>query len=316
MRKTARNPASGRLPKFLRTYCRHPRWLQSWRLPADSGPTTAPRCRASIRTSGRKHSAMQIAILAPSFEKRFRVLRRQQSCAPENTCLASYGKNHGMHSERGKENHQPYRTALCWTRPESPAAGEGHRLREEESRRTMESSANTTGKLTRYDEWGESRSDYGPCVRPGRPASIARASLLRHIVGAEYVWLTRIRQSSSPYPRFGRISRWTNAEEKVPSLAKGWRDLLSEGNVLDRSIQYRNRQGPRRTTAWCATHPGRMCSCTPPTIAGRLPVTCGRTESPPLTNRLHSWSAPGIGGVEMGWVVRPSVIFFASRAQT
>src|SRR5258707_355696 len=95
-------------------------------------------------------------------------------------------------------------------------------------------------QLTRYDEWAN--LEVITALRAaGSPLDRSR-KLVAHIVGAEHVWLTRIRQTSSPCPVWPDLTL-DECGREVPSLAKGWRDLLSEGNVLDRSIQYRNSKG-------------------------------------------------------------------------
>ena len=92
-------------------------------------------------------------------------------------------------------------------------------------------------QLTSYDEWAN--LEVITALRAaGRPLERSR-KLAAHIVAAEYVWLTRIRQTSSPYPVWPDLTL-DECGRELPFLAKGWRELLLEGDVLDRSIHYRN----------------------------------------------------------------------------
>ena len=95
-------------------------------------------------------------------------------------------------------------------------------------------------QLADYDEWANLEVITALRVA-GRPLERSH-KLAAHIVAAEYVWLTRIRQAPSPYPVWPDLTL-DECGREVPSLAKGWRELLSEGDILDRSIHYRNSKG-------------------------------------------------------------------------
>ncbi len=95
-------------------------------------------------------------------------------------------------------------------------------------------------QLSNYDEWANLEV-IAALRAAGRPLERS-LKLTAHIVAAEYVWLTRIRRTSSPYPVWPDLTLEECAKE-VPALAKSWKELLTSADVLDRSVHYKNSKG-------------------------------------------------------------------------
>ncbi|HST10721.1 MAG TPA: DinB family protein [Terriglobales bacterium] len=96
-------------------------------------------------------------------------------------------------------------------------------------------------QLASYDEWANLEV-VAALQSAGRPLD-RPLKLLAHIIGAEHVWLTRIRQTKPPLPVWPDLTL-EECGEHVRGLAKSWRELLSgTGDVLDRMVAYKNSKG-------------------------------------------------------------------------
>ena len=95
--------------------------------------------------------------------------------------------------------------------------------------------------LAGYDEWANLEVI---SVLHGASQPLERPlKLMAHIIGAEHVWLSRVRQKPAPVPVWPDLTP-DQCSEHARSLAKSWRDLLAGGSeILDRSVAYTNSKG-------------------------------------------------------------------------
>ena len=95
--------------------------------------------------------------------------------------------------------------------------------------------------LAGYDEWANLEVIsvlHGASQRLERPLK-----LMAHILGAEHIWLARVRQRPSPLPVWPDLTP-DQCSEQARSLAKSWQDLVAGGGeILDRSVAYTNSKG-------------------------------------------------------------------------
>jgi uncharacterized damage-inducible protein DinB len=95
--------------------------------------------------------------------------------------------------------------------------------------------------LAGYDEWANLEV-ISALKSAGRPLDRS-LKWMAHIIGAEHVWLSRVRQKPAPLPVWPDLTP-DQCSEQAHSLAKGWRELLAEGReILDRSVAYKNSKG-------------------------------------------------------------------------
>src|SRR4029077_2067248 len=97
-------------------------------------------------------------------------------------------------------------------------------------------------QLARYDEWAnlEILTSFRAIGSP--PARSLR--FMAHIVGAEYVWLARLRLQPPPLPVWPDLSV-DGCEEHVRDLARQWPNLLTGGSpeLLEQRVVYKNSKG-------------------------------------------------------------------------
>jgi len=96
------------------------------------------------------------------------------------------------------------------------------------------------GQLASFDEWAN-LAVIAAVRDAGRPLDRS-LKFTAHIVAAEYVWLTRIQERPSPYAVWPELTLEECGRE-VPVLGKSWKGLLSQPDILDRSIHYKNSKG-------------------------------------------------------------------------
>jgi uncharacterized damage-inducible protein DinB len=110
-------------------------------------------------------------------------------------------------------------------------------------------------QLARYDEWAnlEILTSFRAIGSP--PARCLR--FMAHIVGAEYVWLARLRLQPPPLPVWPDLSV-DGCEEHVRDLARQWPNLLTGGSpeLLEQRVAYKNSKGEpwNSTTRDILTH--------------------------------------------------------------
>jgi len=95
-------------------------------------------------------------------------------------------------------------------------------------------------QLSSYDEWANLEV-IAALHNAGRPLDRS-LKFTAHIVAAEYVWLTRIQQRPSPYAVWPELTLEECGRE-VPVLAKSWKGLLAQHEILDHSVRYKNSKG-------------------------------------------------------------------------
>lgn len=100
-------------------------------------------------------------------------------------------------------------------------------------------------RLFRYDRWANSEA-LGSGV--GAPPRATR--LMAHVIGAEWLWLSRLRRQGSPAPVW---PQWDRAEcaRQLSALGAAWDGYLWQltGAVLGEEVDYVNSQGER----WSST---------------------------------------------------------------
>ncbi len=101
-------------------------------------------------------------------------------------------------------------------------------------------------RLLDYDVWANQQTLASLGGHPPPPRSLR---WMAHIVGAECLWLARLRRESSPLPVWPGLSV-AECGERLADLARQWPELLEAHKVsLDQSITYINSQGE----AWSST---------------------------------------------------------------
>jgi uncharacterized damage-inducible protein DinB len=94
-------------------------------------------------------------------------------------------------------------------------------------------------RLLQYDSWANRET--GESLRDHPPDRSLR--WMAHIVGAEYLWLARLKGESAPmavWPDLGVDA----CLEKVTALARLWPEFLdSHRNSLDEKVSYKNTKG-------------------------------------------------------------------------
>jgi len=107
-------------------------------------------------------------------------------------------------------------------------------------------------QLLAYNQWANAESLRS--VQSATKAPERAIAIIAHIVGTEWVWLERARQSGKPtivWPK------WTPAETatEIAESAKAWRNLLDTAD-LTQHVSYTNSKGEHfeNTVAEIATH--------------------------------------------------------------
>lgn len=97
-------------------------------------------------------------------------------------------------------------------------------------------------QLARYDEWANLEIVTSFRALGSPPARAVR--FMAHIVGAEHVWLARLRQQQPPLPVWPDLSV-DGCEEHVRELASQWQNLLASGSpdLLEQLVAYKNSKG-------------------------------------------------------------------------
>jgi uncharacterized damage-inducible protein DinB len=97
-------------------------------------------------------------------------------------------------------------------------------------------------QLNAYDEWANLEM-IASFRKVGTPQERS-LKYMAHIIGAEHVWLARLRQREVPLPVWPELSI-DRCEEHVRALSAEWRAYLSNASaaLLDQSISYKNSKG-------------------------------------------------------------------------
>lgn len=99
-------------------------------------------------------------------------------------------------------------------------------------------------RLFAYDDWAN-REEVARLRQIGAPAAALR--LLAHVIGAESLWLTRLRNEEATMAVWPELTIDQCASE-IDLLRAAWRETL-QGGDLDRAIDYRNSKGEQ----WSST---------------------------------------------------------------
>jgi len=103
-------------------------------------------------------------------------------------------------------------------------------------------------QLARYDEWANLEVVTSFRALGSPPPRALR--FMAHIVGAEHVWLARLRQQPPPLPVWPDLSV-DGCGEQARELARQWQSLLAGGSPdrLEALVAYKNTKGE----AWSST---------------------------------------------------------------
>ena len=98
-----------------------------------------------------------------------------------------------------------------------------------------------------YDDWAN-RETLASLRAPAPPASLVKT--MAHIVAAESLWLTRVRNEPPALPVWPDMSL-VQLEPHLASLARGWQGFLTglAASDLSRPIAYKNSQGEEWVSA-------------------------------------------------------------------
>jgi uncharacterized damage-inducible protein DinB len=95
-------------------------------------------------------------------------------------------------------------------------------------------------QLVGYDEWAN--REIIASFRASQPTARS-LRWLAHIVGAEHLWLARVRQKAAPFAVWPELTV-DQCEIEVRKLMELWNELLAErSNPLDRLVAYKNSKG-------------------------------------------------------------------------
>ena len=98
-------------------------------------------------------------------------------------------------------------------------------------------------RLFAYDDWAN-REVASHLRKTGTPAPALR--LLNHIIGAQWIWLSRLRSEPSKMAVWPELTLDVAAKE-LDELRHGWHDIWTRA-IQGRSIEYRNTKGERHTS--------------------------------------------------------------------
>jgi uncharacterized damage-inducible protein DinB len=101
--------------------------------------------------------------------------------------------------------------------------------------------------LFAYEEWAN-RESLAALERAGAPPDGA-VRLLAHVVGAGFLWLSRLRREPSPLPVWPELTL-ADCSRRMDELGAAWRTYLDSLAPQDpeRSVAYRNSKGEPWTT--------------------------------------------------------------------
>jgi uncharacterized damage-inducible protein DinB len=102
-------------------------------------------------------------------------------------------------------------------------------------------------RLLRYDVWAN-RKTLGALLEGSPPPK--GVAWMGHIVGAEFLWLARIRGQAAPLPVWPKLSV-AECGRRMDELAGMWQEFLAEGEPAQWSseVSYTNSKGE----AWTST---------------------------------------------------------------
>ena len=108
-------------------------------------------------------------------------------------------------------------------------------------------------QLASYDGWANQEVVQVLRATGNPPANSVR--WLAHIVGAEYVWLSRLHHRTPPFPVWPELSL-NQCEAEAKSLAEAWRRYLGSDLQLGSTVDYKNSKGEpwTNTVADILTH--------------------------------------------------------------
>ena len=104
-----------------------------------------------------------------------------------------------------------------------------------------------------YDDWGN-REAAASVARAGNAPEKPR-KVLAHIIGTQWLWLSRIQGGASKMAVWPALEASEVARESSEVL-KAWRALLADEKVLARPVEYKNSKGEpwSSTVEEIATH--------------------------------------------------------------
>jgi uncharacterized damage-inducible protein DinB len=102
-------------------------------------------------------------------------------------------------------------------------------------------------RLLAYDDWGNRETVVA--LRQAASPSARAARIMAHVVGAEWLWLGRLRQNVVPAAVWPEITL-EQSEAQLPRLRAAWHEYLDSigPDDLQRSVSYTNSQGERWTS--------------------------------------------------------------------
>jgi uncharacterized damage-inducible protein DinB len=102
-------------------------------------------------------------------------------------------------------------------------------------------------RLLRYDVWANRETLESLRQEPTPPKSLA---WMGHIVGAECLWLARLRNETSPLPVWPELTL-DQCAERLHEVEHGWKEYLAgiSSSELNSSVAYTNSKGER----WSST---------------------------------------------------------------
>jgi uncharacterized damage-inducible protein DinB len=96
-------------------------------------------------------------------------------------------------------------------------------------------------KLFAYDDWANREALASIERAVGQPERALK--LLDHIIGAEWVWMERMRGVPQPMPVWPDLNP-AQCRQNLDSLKSGWQKVLQENSGrLDRDFSYKNSKG-------------------------------------------------------------------------
>lgn len=101
-------------------------------------------------------------------------------------------------------------------------------------------------QLASYDGWANQEVVQALRTTGAPPAKSVR--WLSHIVGAEYVWLSRLHHQSPPFAVWPELSP-DQCEMELKSLAAAWGRYLDSGVSLESTVDYKNSKGEPWTSS-------------------------------------------------------------------
>jgi uncharacterized damage-inducible protein DinB len=100
------------------------------------------------------------------------------------------------------------------------------------------------GRLLQYDVWANRETLSS--LRPG-DAPVRSLRWMGHIIGAEYLWLSRLGGQTSPLPVWPDLSV-QQCRQHLADLSQRLPDSLADEDPLSREVEYTNSKGERWTS--------------------------------------------------------------------